>query len=264
MLQEYDLLFWDIDGTLIDGKHLLPAVPDWMTTLRMQNKRMYFVTNHPIRSKKAHCKYLNKLGLKIHEKELITPIDALQCFFHSIQKPFSVYPACSVMIKEQLEKWNIPVINNVHRTSENTYVVLGLSLTSNYRMLQDVFLHIQRGARLVVLNEDFSCPFNGEKMLDTGAFLSIFQQSGELKEEPIPVGKPSVWMQQIMREKMQLCSGRSVIIGDSLLTDIAIGNALHMDTVWLTKDVEHHDAHKMKPTYIFESLAAIHLEKRFL
>lgn len=264
MLLDYSLLFWDIDGTLIDGKQVLPSVFDWMKLMRRENKQMYFVTNHPIRSKEAHCKYLNKIGLPIELNELITPIDALQCFFQSVQKPFSVYPACSEMIKEQLEQWNIPIINRVHQEKENNYIVLGLSFTSNYRMLQKVFSLIQRGAKLIVLNEDFSCPFNGERMLDTGAFLTIFQQSGELKEEPISVGKPSIWMQQVLRKKMQSSTGRSVIIGDSLLTDIAIGNALHIDTIWLTNGARHPKDGETKPTFVYESLKDILLEKHYL
>lgn len=254
MRNQYSLYFLDIDGTLIKGKDLLPKTKTFIQQLRKEGKQIYYVTNHPVRCHDEHVEYLTKLGLSINKEELITPLDGLKRFFNKIDVPYCVYVAASSMVKQKLRDWDIPVIEGTDRQLDNCYVVLGMSSSLNYGILQEAYECIQKGATVLVLNPDRTCPSNDYKLLDTGLFLKLFEESGDLVEEPIIIGKPSVWMQEVLAEKINVPKHEVVIIGDTIASDIALGNALGIDSVFLTNtDIERNYETKTS-THVMSSI----------
>lgn len=257
MLNHYSLYFLDIDGTLIKGRNLLPMTKAFIHRLRKDGKQLFYVTNHPVRSHEEHVEYLTKLGLSIKQEELITPLDGLRRFFNQVDVPYSVYVAASTMVKRKLLDWKIPVIQRSYGQHDNCFVVLGMSSDLNYGMLQEAYQCIQNGATVLVLNPDRTCPSAEYKLLDTGLFLKIFVESGDLKKEPVIIGKPSVWMQDVLAEKINVPKSEVVIIGDTIASDIAIGNALGIDSVFLS-NTYHVSKHKEKsPTHVMASITEL-------
>jgi ribonucleotide monophosphatase NagD (HAD superfamily) len=125
----------------------------------------------------------------------------------------------------------------------------------NYKILQEAYQCIQKGATLLVLNPDTACPSTNYRLLDTGSFLKLFEASGDLKKEPIIIGKPSVWMQEVLAEKIHVPNNEVVIIGDSMFSDIAIGNSLGIDSILLSnnKDIQN-NGDNWSPTYAIPSI----------
>lgn len=257
MRNNYSLYFLDIDGTLVQGKNLLPMTKTFIHLLRQEGKQLYYVTNHPVRSHEEHTKYLTKLGLSIKPEELITPLDGLKKFFSKVDVPYSVYVAGSTMVKRKLRDWKIPVINRSYEQRDNSFVVLGMSFDLNYAMLQEAYQCIQKGAKLLVLNPDSTCPSTDYKLLDTGSFLKLFEASDDLRKEPFIMGKPSVWMQEVLAEKINVPKHEVVIIGDSIDCDIAIGNALGIDSVFLSNTYNEMKHESISPTHVMSSITEL-------
>ncbi|MFD3449504.1 HAD-IIA family hydrolase [Microbacteriaceae bacterium 4G12] len=255
MRKDYSLYFLDIDGTLIQGRHILPMANTLIRRLQQEGKQLFYVTNHPVRSHEEHVGFLTKLGLPIKQEELITPLDALKRFFCTVDEPFSVYVAGSMMIKRKLRDWNLPVIERSYEQYGKCFVVLGMDFNLNYKILQEAYQCIQQGATLLALNPDPSCPSVHYRLLDTGAFLKLFEASGCLREEPIILGKPSVWMQEVLEEKICVPKSEVVIIGDSVFSDIAIGNSLGIDSILLSSTTDDKLTDKpWTPTYTITSI----------
>ncbi|WP_028402055.1 HAD-IIA family hydrolase [Ectobacillus panaciterrae] len=255
MRNNYSLYFLDIDGTLVQGRNLLPMAKTLIHHLHQEGKQFFYVTNHPVRSHEEHVEFLTKLGLPIKQEELITPLDALKRFFSKVDEPFSIYVAGSTMIKRKLRNWKLPVIERSYEQYGKCFVVLGMAFNLNYAILQEAYQCIQKGATLLVLNPDTACPSTDYRLLDTGSFLKLFEASGDLRKEPIIIGKPSIWMQEVLAEKIHVPRNEVVIIGDSTLSDIAIGNSLGIDSILLSHTTDGQLSDKSwTPTYNITSI----------
>lgn len=257
MRNHYSLYFLDIDGTLIKGRSLLPMTKAFIHRLRKEGKQLFFVTNHPVRSHEEHVEYLTKLGLSIKQEELITPLDGLKRFFNQVEGDYSVYVAASTMVKRKLLDWKIPVIQRSNGKHDNCFVVLGMSSDLNYGMLQEAYQCIQNGATVLVLNPDRTCPSTNYKLLDTGLFLKMYEESGDLKKEPVIIGKPSVWMQAVLTEKINVPKNEVVIIGDTIASDIELGNALGIDSIFLSNTYNGSNHETNTPTHVMGSITEL-------
>ncbi|WP_054706686.1 HAD hydrolase-like protein [Bacillus sp. JCM 19041] len=95
-------------------------------------------------------------------------------------------------------------------------------------------------------------------LIDTGSLARVLEHDDR---KPVVVGKPSYWMQQALLRAMQGHVDKSVIIGDSLTSDIGIGNSLDIDTVLVCSGVTsiHQIRHAVQlPTAIFPSVREIY------
>ncbi len=259
-MKQYEHYFFDLDGTLINGEGLLPYAKELISCLRKQKKQVFFLTNHPVRSRRVLTNDLQELGLDIFYDELITPIMGLKEYFAPRNKDSrKLYVAGSKMIKEELREQGFTVVDE-HASEEpkNIAVVLGMTPDLTYNQLQVGFWLMQQGAELILLNGDLLCPHPKGFLIDTGSLARVLEHKDK---KPVIVGKPSYWMQQALLRAMRGNVENAVIIGDSLTSDIGIGNSLNIDTVLVCSGVTsiHQMQHAVQlPTVIFPSVREIY------
>lgn len=259
-MNQYEHYFFDLDGTLLHGKSLLPYAEELISYLYEQNKQVFFLTNHPVRSRKLLTEHLQHLGLSISLDQLITPVIGLREYIEFRHKgDRKLFVVGSNMIKEELLDLGFSVVEEEEvQEPQDISIILGMSPDLTYSQLQDGFWLIQQGAELILLNEDLVCPHPKGYLIDTGSLAKVLQH---VSREPIVVGKPSSWMQQAM---LRLIGGdiqKAVIVGDSLASDIGIGNALGMDAVLVCSGVTSVDQihHAVQtPTTVFPSVREIY------
>ncbi|GAF13032.1 HAD-superfamily hydrolase, subfamily IIA [Bacillus sp. JCM 19046] len=258
-MRHYDHYFFDLDGTLIHGKALLPKAADLITYLYEQDKQVFFLTNHPVRSRTVLAKYLQDLGLSVSFDQLITPVAGLKEYIRFRHKgDRKLFVVGSKMIKEDLCKSGFSVVEDSTEDSTEMSVVLGMSPDLTYSQLQEGFWLMQRGAELILLNEDLLCPHPDGFLIDTGSLARVLQH---VNKDPVVVGKPSSWMQQAMRHRTGDNLQKAVIVGDSLASDIGIGNALGIDSVLVCSGVTSVEQirHAVQtPTTVFPSIREVY------
>lgn len=71
-VREFDGYFFDLDGTIFLGDRLLPGVKEALAYLRERGKKIYFLSNTTVRTRKECRLRLQELGLEAHEEEVVT------------------------------------------------------------------------------------------------------------------------------------------------------------------------------------------------
>ncbi len=165
------------------------------------------------------------------------------------------------MIQNELKQMGFHVIESIaEKAKGDQYVVLGMSPSITYTMLQDGFDLLQQGARLILLNRDLLCPHPKALLIDTGSLARIFEHP-EITRKAEVVGKPSSWMQQVISEKIGANKDEAVIVGDSVASDMAIGRAIGVDTILVYSGITSKgdvDRRKVKPDQTVDSIATIY------
>jgi NagD protein len=109
------------------------------------------------------------------------------------------------------------------------YVVVGEGRTLNFEMAEAALGLILAGAKLVATNPDPNCPTQSGTRPGCGAVVALLEAAAGIKA--FSVGKPSPVMLRAARKELGLSSERTIIIGDTMETDILGGVQLGFRTV---------------------------------
>jgi NagD protein len=101
------------------------------------------------------------------------------------------------------------------------YVVVGEGRTFTMETVEAAVKMILRGAKLIATNLDPNCPTVGGLRPGCGATVAMLETATGLKA--FSVGKPSPVMMRAARKELGLAAGETVMIGDTMETDILGG-----------------------------------------
>jgi NagD protein len=109
------------------------------------------------------------------------------------------------------------------------YVVVGEGRAMTLEMLELAIRMIIDGAKLIATNLDPNCPTQNGIRPGCGAIVSFLEAATGVKA--FSVGKPSPVMMRAARKELGLTTSETIMIGDTLETDILGGVALGYHTV---------------------------------
>ena len=147
------------------------------------------------------------------------------------------------------------------------YVVVGEGRTVSFEMLEAALGMILQGAKLVATNLDPYCPTVNGVRPGCGATVAMLETASGLKA--FSVGKPSPVMLRAARKELALSTDQTVVIGDTMDTDILGGVQLHYRTILvLSGSTSRPDLarYAYRPDKIVESIADLdpaELEREF-
>ncbi|MDE5414897.1 HAD hydrolase-like protein [Alkalihalobacterium chitinilyticum] len=254
-MKEYKTFFFHLDSMIVTGNLTFPYISEVIKLLKQQSKKVYFFTNQ-LDCSTTIKKELELIGIKTALNQIITPMHAIQDYFSDRSKIVSLFIAGSDLIKDEMRKKGSHILASAgEKTKGEVYVILSLTSTLEIQELQDAFSLLQRGAKLILLNPDLNGP-NQNKM-ESGSIARVFIGEQPINRLKINVtGKPSIWMQQVLLKKIHNQSGHAVMVSHSLASNVAIGQALGMDTILITDGQTQEEVIniKQKPTYTFTNL----------
>ncbi len=139
-------------------------------------------------------------------------------------------------------------------------VIAAFDRTFDYRKLQIAFDAIRSGARFVATNRDPYCPVPGGGLPDCAAVIAAIEASTGARVEEV-VGKPSAIMAASVLTRLGLSPDRTLMVGDRLETDIAMGVRAGMHTALvLTGATRRSDLSippAVRPEFILEDLRGL-------
>ena len=109
------------------------------------------------------------------------------------------------------------------------YVVVGEGRTFTFEMVEAALNMILGGAKLVATNLDPNCPTQDGSRPGCGALVAMIEAAGGIRA--FSVGKPSPVMMRAARKELGLTTDQTVMIGDTMETDILGGVQLGFKTV---------------------------------
>lgn len=214
----------DMDGVIYRGTELIPGAKQFVGRLIDENIPFLFLTNNSQRSRRDVATKLNRMGMPIEERHVFTCAMATARFL-ARQKPSGT----AYVIGES------GLINALHQNgysivdSHADYVVVGEGRTLSFEMLERAVQLILEGARLVATNLDPNCPTSTGTRPGCGAVVALLEKATGVKA--FSVGKPSPIMMRAARKELGLDAANTIMIGDTMDTDILGGVQMGYRTV---------------------------------
>ena len=286
-LLQYSVWVFDCDGVLWRDGAVIRGAVDLIRTLRQLEKRILFVTNN---STLSRLQYLNKftcLGFPEPRKEDIISSGFLCARLLQQRRSSSIPRALVYVIGEsglhcELRSAGFTTLgeedkNQAYTASKflNKYlsdrrenniaaVVVGMDSRINMYKIAYASQCVQDGAYFIATNSDPQLPSSrGLGTPGAGAIVAAVSMAAG-KQPDVICGKPnSLGIRSYLEEhNIQVSPVSSIVIGDRLSTDIALGKSMGCSTIWVQTGSERlengfgTDRH-LDPTYIFSSVYEI-------
>ena len=219
----YPGYLFDLDGTVYLGSDPLPGAAASIAALRSAGSRVAFLSNNPLERSAAYAARLRAMDVPVDDDDVVSSIDALIGYLRD-RPAVRILAIAEALVQDELRGAGYELTDEPRRADA---VVVSWDRTFTYDKLQRAFDAIRNGARLIATNADPYCPTPEGGMPDCGALLAAIEVSTGVTAEAV-VGKPSAHIARVALERLGLPPHDVVMVGDRLLTDVALARTAGM------------------------------------
>ena len=255
MNDQYGFLI-DMDGVIYSGGQLIPGAVDFIGALLDQDRPFMFLTNNSQRTRRDIMTRLNRLSISVSEKHIFTCADATAAYLARQKPGGTAYVIGEGGLLTALHEQGFSVVDK-----DPDFVVIGECRTFNAEMMEAVLNLLIGGAKFIATNLDQNCPTSDGMRPGCGALVSMLERASGKKA--FSVGKPSPVMMRGARKELSLDAKRTVMIGDTMSTDILGGHQLGYYTILVlsgTTRSEDLATYSYRPDMVVGSIADIRLD----
>lgn len=242
----------DLDGTIYLGEKLVPGAREAVEWMRARG-RVAFLTNKPIDAPVCYAEKLTRLGIPTE------PYDVLTSVATTVDHLCAKFPGGRFHLvgEEYLRGQLVQAGMQVAATPDQTeLVVLSLDRTLDYGKLHHAYLAAKSGARVYATNPDLVCPTDTGDIIDAGASIAVIEA---LTRRPIDgvFGKPSRAMAGAARTRTRTLPDETIVVGDRVETDIAMGLEAGMRTALVLSGATQQGAEERggyRPDFVVPSI----------
>lgn len=214
----------DMDGVIYRGSQLIPGADRFIHELRTANVPFLFLTNNSQRTRRDVATKLQRLGIEVEEEHVFTCAMATARFLARQKPGGTAYVIGEGGLHTALHSNGYAIVDK-----DPDYVVVGEGRTLNFEMAEAALGMILGGAKLVATNLDPNCPTQTGTRPGCGAIVALLEAAAGVKA--FSVGKPSPVMLLAARNELGLSTDQTIIIGDTMETDILGGVQLGFKTI---------------------------------
>lgn len=250
----------DMDGVIYRGSELIPGAKEFISMLLHDNIPFLFLTNNSQRNCRDVVEKLKRLGINVEEKHIFTCAIATARYLASQKPKGTAYVIGEGGLLTALHQNGFSIVDD-----DPDFVVIGEGRTIMLESVDKAINMVMKGAKLIATNLDPYCPSsNGSIRSGCGAFVSMIELATNKKA--FSAGKPSPVMMRIAKAELGTRSANTVMIGDTMETDILGGVQMGFQTVLtLTGSTQKEDLAKFaySPDYIISSIKDLLNERMF-
>jgi NagD protein len=241
----------DMDGVLYRGHELIPGADTFIHELRTRDIPFRLLTNNSQRARRDIATKLDRLGIEVEEEHVFTSAMATARFI-ALQKPGgTAFVIGEGGLHTALHANGYSVVDH-----DPDYVVVGEGRTFNLELVESAVRMIHRGAKLIATNLDPNCPTETGIRPGCGAFVALLETATGVKA--FSAGKPSPIMMRAARKEIGMTTDQTIMIGDTMETDILGGVQLGYHTILVLSGGTKRDdlpRYTYCPEVVVESLA---------
>ena len=226
----------DLDGTVYLGEQLIPGAAEAIAALRGAGRRVAFLSNKPLQTRDDYAAKLTRLGVPAAADEVINSSLVLARHLRALDPGAPVYVIGEPPMQAEMAAHGFEVRND----ERVRWVVIAFDRTFTYAKLNTALQAVRGGARLIATNPDRTCPVEGGEIPDCAGMIAAVEAVTNTKVETI-VGKPSPLILEVALRALGCVAHESVIVGDRVETDIAMGKQLGLATILVLSGVTHSD-----------------------
>lgn len=247
----------DMDGVIYGNNTLIPGADKFIEQLQKKGIPFLFMTNNSQRTPLDTVNKVAKMGINIKEENVYTSAMATASFLSFMEPKGTAYVLGEGGLITSLSQQGYILVNN-----NPDFVVVGEGRNFTLEMVNNAVDMILSGAKLIATNLDPSPKKTGWSNLGIKAIVAMLEEATGKKA--FSVGKPSPVMMRSARKYLGLEAKETIIIGDTMDTDILGGVQLGYTTILTLSGVskkEHLIEYAFKPDLIVDSVAEIDLNK---
>jgi HAD superfamily hydrolase (TIGR01450 family) len=254
VLKDVKALLLDLDGTLYLGDHLFDWTPAFLQTLRDLGVRAIYMTNNSSRSTADYVAKLNRLGIPAAADDIITSGQSALLYFRQRPELRRIYVFGTESLADEIRGAGLDVV-----TTGADAVLIGFPTTMTYETLCGAAFELQRGAVFLATHPDPACPSPRGLLPDAGSFLRCLTEATGREVDEV-FGKPSEWMLHLALERAGVERRQMAVVGDRLMTDIAMGARHGMPSVLVLSGATSRAdlaAADVQPDLVFQNVGAL-------
>ena len=248
---------FDLDGTVYLGDSLLPHAAETVRELRRRGSRVVYVTNKPLETAQDYAAKLTRLGVPTARADVVTSVDALVDYLRREHPDATLLAVAESSAVDELDAAGFKLTKV---PSEAQVVVVSFDRTFDYEKLNAAFQAVRYGgATIVATNPDPYCPTPEGGIPDCAAMLAAIEACTGATAEAV-VGKPSVHMARALLGRIGLRAEDVAVVGDRLLTDMAMARSLGMTGVLVLTGATRVDnlfGSPVQPHHLIDSLSEL-------
>jgi NagD protein len=243
----------DMDGVIYRGSELLDGAERFVRRCLETATPFLFLTNNSQRTRRDVATKLRRLGIPAEDRHIFTCAMATARFLAQ-QKPMgTAFVIGEGGLLTALHKNGFSIVDH-----SPDFVVVGEGRTLTFETLELAVKMILGGARLIATNLDPNCPTQDGTRPGCGAIVAMLETATNMKA--FSVGKPSPVMMRMARKELGLATGQTIMIGDTMETDILGGvQAGYRTVLVLTGSTRRGDLvkHAYRPDLVVDSIAEL-------
>lgn len=214
----------DMDGVIYRGNQLIPGADRFVQKLRDGNIPFLFLTNNSQRTRRDVAIRLNRLGIRVEEEHVYTCAMATARYLARQKPNGTAFVIGEGGLLTALHRNGYAIVDR-----DPDFVVVGEGRTLNFEMAEAALGMILGGAKLIATNLDPNCPTQHGTRPGCGAIVAMLEAAAGVKA--FSVGKPSPVMLRAARKELGLATDQTIVIGDTMETDILGGVQLGFKTI---------------------------------
>src|SRR5260221_7427546 len=215
----------DMDGVIYKSSEPIPGAVEFINNLRDKGYPFLFLTNNSQRTNRDVCYKLRKMGFNVNDEDIFTCDMATARYLAARKVNGTAYVIGEGGLLNELHNAGYSIVDD-----HPDYVIIGEGRTIMLESVDKAINMIMNGSKLIATNLDPNCPTgNGKLRAGCGAFVSMLEFA--TGRQAFSVGKPSPVMMRIARKILGLSTDETVMIGDTMGTDILGAGSMGFTTV---------------------------------
>jgi NagD protein len=249
----------DMDGVIYREKQLIPGADRFIASLLDRHIPFAFLTNNSQRTRRDVAKKLTRMGIFVEEDNIFTCAMATARFLADQKPGGTAFVVGEGGLLQALHKNGYAIVDD-----DPDYVVVGEGRTFNMEIVEAAVRMILRGSKLIATNIDPNCPTSHGLRPGCGAIVAMLETATGLKA--FSVGKPSPVMMRAARKELGLATSETIMIGDTMETDILGGVSMGYRTALvLTGSTRREDLKRYayRPDLVLDSIGYLCDEQHY-
>ena len=247
----------DMDGVIYNGDTIIPGADIFIKALQDEGIPFLFMTNNSQRTPLDTVNKVAKMGINIKEENVYTSAIATAWFLSFMKPKGTAYVLGEGGLITSLLHQGYTMAN-----SNADFVVVGEGRNFTLEMVNHAVDMILSGSKLIATNLDPSPKRPGWTNLGIKAVVAMIEEATGKKA--FSVGKPSPVMMRSARKYLGLEASETIVIGDTMDTDILGGVQLGYTTILTLSGVSNKNTLEdfpFKPDFIVSSVAELDIKK---
>lgn len=249
-------LIIDLDGTVYAGNKEIAGAIEAIMQVKTHKKVVYLSNRGNYTSEMCYTKLIN-LGLDVSQQEILLASTVTARFLVEHHSNDKVWVLGEKGLKQELLAHDVHVTDHPKQAQ---WVVITLNESLTYKDLNDAFRAVINGAKIIATNADKTFPRADGIAFDVGGIIAAIEATTGRKADVV-IGKPSKHMANAALHVLDLPPEKCLVIGDSLSSDITLGQQHGMLTALVmtgTTNKTQLSHSSIQPDFIWDSITQLH------